>query len=119
MLQIKRVYEHADASDGNRFLVDRLWPRGIKKEALNIDAWLKDVAPSYDLLRWFAHDPLKWDEFQKRYRDELRNNPAAWKPIIDALKRDNVTLLYSSRNTAHNNASELKSFIEEQNGVII
>jgi len=77
MLKIKRVYENAEANDGTRFLVERLWPRGMKKEELKMEAWLKDVAPSDGLRKWFAHDPLKWKEFQKRYRAELESNPNA------------------------------------------
>ncbi|HLO13579.1 MAG TPA: DUF488 family protein, partial [Anaerolineales bacterium] len=86
MLKTKRVYEEANASDGTRFLVDRLWPRGMKKEKLKMEAWLKDVAPSPSLRKWFAHDPSKWQEFQKRYRAELKSNPDAWQPILEAAK---------------------------------
>ena len=75
MLKTKRVYESAETSDGARFLVDRLWPRGIKKEELKMQAWLKDVAPSKELRKWFAHDPAKWQEFQQRYRAELESAP--------------------------------------------
>jgi len=79
-----------------------------------MEAWLKDVAPSDGLRRWFAHDPLKWNEFQKRYRAELNANPNAWKPIQDAAGNSDVTLLYSARDTEHNNAVVLKSFLEER-----
>lgn len=113
MLMIKRVYESANASDGVRFLVERLWPRGIKKEKLKMKAWLKDVAPSPSLRQWFAHDPLKWQEFQQRYRAELEANPDAWRPILEATKRGDVTMLYSARDTEHNSALLLKSFLEE------
>ena len=114
MLKTKRAYEPAETSDGTRFLVDRLWPRGIKKEKLKMEAWLKDVAPSPELRKWFAHDPEKWNEFQKRYRAELRANPEAWKPILEAAKKGDVTLLYSARDTEHNSALLLKTFLEEQ-----
>ena len=114
MLKTKRAYEPAEASDGARFLVDRLWPRGIKKEKLKMEAWLKDVAPSPNLRKWFAHDPDKWQEFQGRYRAELESNPDAWKPIMDAAEQGNVTLLYSARATEHNSAVLLKGFLEEQ-----
>jgi uncharacterized protein YeaO (DUF488 family) len=114
VLKLKRVYENSEKSDGARFLVERLWPRGRKKEQLKLDAWLKDVAPSDSLRRWFGHDPLKWNEFQKKYRAELSDNPNAWKPILEAAKRGHVTLLYSSRDTEHNNALVLKSFLEER-----
>ena len=80
MLRIKRVYEPAEPSDGRRYLVERLWPRGIKKEALQMDAWLKEAAPSSALRTWYAHDVNKWEEFQKRYRAELESRPEAWKP---------------------------------------
>jgi uncharacterized protein YeaO (DUF488 family) len=113
MLKTKRVYEEANASDGTRFLVDRLWPRGMKKEKLKMEAWLKDVAPSPSLRKWFAHDPSKWQEFQKRYRAELKSNPDAWQPILEAAKNGNVTLLYSARDPEHNSAIVLESFLEE------
>jgi len=114
VLKLKRVYEESERRDGARFLVERLWPRGMKKEQLKLDAWLKDVAPSDSLRRWFGHDPLKWNEFQKKYRAELSDNPDAWKPILEAAKRGHVTLLYSSRDREHNNALVLKSFLEER-----
>jgi uncharacterized protein YeaO (DUF488 family) len=113
LLKTKRVYENAETSDGARFLVDRLWPRGIKKDKLEMKAWLKDVSPSPDLRKWFAHDPAKWQEFQKRYRAELESNPDAWKPILEAARQGNVTLLYSARDTEHNSALLLKKFLEE------
>jgi len=116
IVKVKRVYESIQRSDGTRFLVERLWPRGMKKEQLKLDAWLKDVAPSDSLRRWFGHDPLKWNEFQKKYRAELSDNPDAWKPILEAAKRGRVTLLYSSRDIEHNNALVLKSFLEERLG---
>ena len=113
MLKTKRVYESADADDSTRFLVDRLWPRGIKKDKLEMKAWLKDVAPSPALRKWFAHDPAKWEEFQRRYRAELESNPEAWQLILEAAKQGNVTLLYSARDTEHNSAVLLKAFLEE------
>ena len=114
MIETKRVYESASSTDGIRFLVERLWPRGIKKEKLKMKAWLKDAAPSADLRRWYAHDPVKWEEFQKRYRAELQSNPEAWQPILEAAKRGHVTLLYSARDTARNSANVLKTMVEEQ-----
>ena len=114
MLKTKRAYESAEISDGERFLVDRLWPRGIKKEKLEMKAWLKDVAPSPALRKWFAHDPARWQEFQERYRAELESNPDAWQPILAAANQGNVTLLYSARETEHNSAVLLRSFLEEQ-----
>lgn len=117
MLRIKRVYEDSGASDGARYLVERLWPRGMKKENLVIDDWLKDVAPSDDLRRWFGHDPAKWKEFQRRYRAELDAHSNAWQPLLDAATRGNVTLLYSARDTEHNNAIVLKEYLEERKPV--
>jgi len=113
MIKTKRVYEAYAISDGVRFLVERLWPRGIKKENLVMQAWMKDVSPSPDLRQWFQHDPEKWDEFQKRYRMELESNSQSWGPILEALKKDNVTLLYSARDTEKNSANLLKTFLEE------
>ena len=113
MLKTKRVYESAQSSDGTRFLVDRLWPRGIKKEKLTMRAWLKDVAPSPALRKWFGHDPAKWQEFQQRYQVELESNPEAWKPILEAAKQGDVTLLYSARDSEHNSAILLKGFLED------
>lgn len=114
MLKVKRVYEEPEEADGVRFLVDRLWPRGMKKEQLLMQAWLKDAAPSNELRGWFGHDPEKWEEFQKRYRAELEANPAAWKPILEAAQHGDVTLLYSVRHTQLNNALALRAFLEDQ-----
>lgn len=114
MIQVKRVYDPYDQSDGSRFLVDRLWPRGVKKEALQLDGWLKDVAPSEALRRWFAHDPARWEEFQRRYRAELDARPEAWRPLVEAARRGTVTLLYSARNAERNNAVALKAYLEER-----
>jgi len=112
MLKIKRAYESPKRDDGVRFLVDRLWPRGMKKEELKMMAWLKAVSPSPDLRKWFGHDPAKWTEFQKRYRKELKDNSDAWQPILNAAKKGNVTLLYSAKDTEHNSALVLKKFLE-------
>ncbi len=114
MIKIKRVYEPFDQDDGVRFLVDRLWPRGIKKENLIMHAWLKDAAPSPELRQWFQHDPEKWGEFQNRYRLELDANSTSWYPILEALRENNVTLLYSTRDPEKNSANILKVFLEEQ-----
>ena len=114
MLYVKRIYEAPKAKDGTRYLVDRLWPWCMKKEKLIMDAWLKEVAPSTELRRWFGHDPAKWNEFQQRYRAELQANPGAWKPLLETARQGNITLLYSARDTEHNNAIVLKSFLEER-----
>jgi uncharacterized protein YeaO (DUF488 family) len=114
MILIKRAYEPAAKSDGQRFLVDRLWPRGIKKESLHFIAWLKDVAPSQKLRQWFNHDPAKWHEFQQRYNKELDGNAAALQPLLEAAAKGNLTLLYSAHDIAHNNAIVLKAYLEKQ-----
>jgi uncharacterized protein YeaO (DUF488 family) len=114
MLVTKRVYEPFDIEDGTRLLVERLWPRGIKKEALKMDAWMKEVSPSDGLRRWFNHDPEKWNEFTKRYSDELMKRPQAWQPILKSAVQGRVTLLYSARDEKHNNAVALKAFLEER-----
>lgn len=113
VVKVKRVYESIGRSDGTRFLVERFWPRAVKKEKLKLEAWLKDVAPSDSLRRWFGHDPTKWEEFQQRYRAELQANPGALQPLMQAAKQGNVTLLYSARDTEHNNALVLKAYLEE------
>lgn len=111
MISIKRVYESPEAGDGRRFLVERLWPRGIKKESLHMDGWLKDAAPSDALRRWFGHDPAKWAQFQQRYFEELDSRPDSVRPIVEAFRQGNVTLLYSARDTAKNNAAALKEYL--------
>jgi uncharacterized protein YeaO (DUF488 family) len=114
MINIKRVYDPFSKADGVRFLVERLWPRGMKKDALQMDAWYKNLAPSDGLRRWFSHDPAKWEEFQRRYRAELADNPAACQPLLDAATLGNIILLYSARDTEHNSAVALKAYLEEQ-----
>jgi uncharacterized protein YeaO (DUF488 family) len=111
MIQTKRVYEPHAATDGRRFLVERLWPRGVSKAALEMDAWLKDAAPSTELRRWFNHDPGRWAEFRRRYRSELAANPDAWKTILAKARRGRVTLLYSAHDIEHNNAVVLRDFL--------
>lgn len=113
MLALKRVYEAHAADDGARYLVERLWPRGMKKEELFMEGWQKDAAPSNELRRWFGHDPKKWDEFQRRYRAELDAHPNTWKPLLEASRHGKVTLLYSARDTEHNNAVVLKAYLED------
>ncbi len=117
MINTKRVYDPADTADGTRFLVERLWPRGIKKESLRIDGWLKEVGPSTELRKWFSHDPAKWDEFRRRYDAELQANPDAWRPIVDAARQGTTTLIYSSHDTEHNNAVALKEFLKHHRHV--
>jgi uncharacterized protein YeaO (DUF488 family) len=107
------VYEPRARGDGARFLVDRLWPRGISKEALDAKAWLKEVAPSNGLREWYGHDPAKWKEFRRKYFAELERAPEAWKPLLQAARRGNVTLLYSAKETGLNNAAALKEFLDK------
>jgi uncharacterized protein YeaO (DUF488 family) len=112
MIRVKRVYEPPEAADGRRFLVERLWPRGLRKAALPLDGWLKDVAPSAELRRWFGHDPARWPEFRRRYAAELDADPEAWRPLLAADRQGTVTLLFSARDTEHNNAVALKDYLE-------
>jgi uncharacterized protein YeaO (DUF488 family) len=116
MLALKRVYDKPEPEDGVRFLVERLWPRGIKKNALRLDGWLKDVAPSDALRRWFSHDPKKWTGFQQRYFAELDSHPEACEQIRSAARHGRVTLVYSSHDTEHNNAVALKEYLNARMG---
>ena len=111
MIKIKRVYEPFDAHDGTRFLVERLWPRGMKKDSLRMDGWLKDVAPSDELRRWFGHDPQRWEEFRRRYAAELDARPEAWRPLMEAAEQGDVTLLYGAKDTEHNQAVVLREHL--------
>ena len=115
-IQTRRVYDPPSPEDGARLLVDRLWPRGIKKESLRLAGWLKEIAPSDTLRRWFAHDPAKWNEFQRRYFAQLEKNPMGWQPILRAAREGRVTLLFSAKDPEHNNAVALKAFLEAKNG---
>lgn len=115
-MQLKRVYDPPAKNDGTRFLIERLWPRGVKKTALRMDSWLKDAGPSTALRKWFSHDPNKWEEFRRRYFAELDRNEPAWAPILQAARRGDVTLLFSSHDTEHNNAVALKQYLEERTG---
>lgn len=116
MITLKRVYEQASREDQKRFLVERLWPRGVKKSALADAVWMKDIAPSTELRQWFSHDPKRWPEFQRRYRAELKERDQALEPILEAARRGNVTLLYSSRDTEHNNAVALRDYLQGKLG---
>ncbi len=112
-VQIKRVYDERSPSDGYRVLVDRLWPRGIRKEDAAIDDWLRDLAPSTELRKWFGHDPDRWREFRKRYRAELRRRTAPLKALRQRAAHQRVTLIYSARDTRLNQAAVIKEFIQE------
>lgn len=111
MIKIKRVYESPDKDDGTRILVDRLWPRGLTKERADVDLWLKDIAPSTELRKWFGHDPGKWKEFIKRYQNELKGNPEPVLKLKEQLKKGEVTLLYGAKDEEHNEAIVLKDWI--------
>lgn len=114
MIKIKRVYEPATPEDGKRFLVDRLWPRGVKKEQLQLDGWVREVGPSDTLRKWFGHDLAKWEQFKQRYFAELEAKPQTWRPLMEAAHEGDVTLLFSAKDETHNNAAALKAFLEER-----
>lgn len=113
MIQCKRVYEPASPADGRRVLVDRLWPRGIRKEALAMDDWLKDVAPSNEVRKQFCHDPALFDSFREHYRAELQAHPEHWWGLLDSAREGTLTLLYGAHDQQHNNAVVLAEFLEE------
>ncbi len=112
-LVVKRVYEPAADGDGQRVLVDRLWPRGVKKEDARLDLWLKDIAPSDDLRHWFGHDPERWTEFQKRYRAELKDKDEAVAELRGLMAKGKVTLLFAAHDEQHNNAVALAAYLGE------
>lgn len=114
MIRVKRTYDPPERGDGRRVLVERLWPRGMKKEALEADAWMKEVAPSTELRKWFDHRVERWDEFQRRYRAELTANRAALEPLLEASARGTLTLLYSAHDTEHNGAVVLRDYLTER-----
>lgn len=113
-IRIKRVYVPAAKSDGMRYLVDHIWPRGVKKDALSIEDWLKELGPSTELRKWFGHDPKRWPEFKKRYFKELTLKDDLWRPIVAIGRRQTVTLLYSARDEERNQAVALKEFLESR-----
>ena len=110
-VKIKRVYEEPEKSDGKRILVERLWPRGFTKEKAGIDLWLKEIAPTTELRKWINHEPSKWQEFQKRYQQELENNEEQVSKLSDQLKSGAVTLIYSAKDEQHNAAIVLKEWL--------
>ena len=113
-IDLKRAYDPPAKSDGRRVLVDRVWPRGIAKDDLRIDAWLQDLAPSTELRKWFGHDPAKWDEFRKRYGRELEQRSEALEELLDKARAGHVTLVFSARDTEHNNAVALREYLERR-----
>ncbi len=112
---LKRAYEPPGADDGFRILVDRLWPRGVSRSFAHIDLWLKEIAPSTSLRKWFGHDPLKWDEFSERYFAELSHNPDAVEQLCEHLHHGVVTLVYGAKDHEHNHALVLKNHLEKLN----
>ena len=115
-IALRRVYEDSDDQRSRDFLVDRLWPRGKRKVDLADVTWLKEVAPSDPLRRWFAHEPARWKEFVRRYEVELNAHPETWQPLVAAAKRGRVILLFAAKDTEHNNAVALKRFLEQKLG---
>ncbi len=113
MVKIKRVYDPVSADDGKRVLIDRLWPRGIKKEKAHVDEWMKEIAPSTGLRIWFSHDPAKWQEFRKRYRKELEDHAALLEKLRAEAKKGTVTLVFASKDVEHVNAVVLKELLEQ------
>jgi len=113
-IRTKRAYDPIESEDGTRVLVDRMWPRGIKKADLGIHDWPKDVAPSKELRQWFGHDPDKWEAFQRRYHAELDDKPDAWRPLLAFAREGNLTLVYGARDREHNNAVALRAYLEAQ-----
>ena len=111
VITLARVYDHEGVGGGPRFLVERLWPRGVRRADLQLDDWLPDVGPSTGLRKWFGHDPRRWDEFRQRYAAELDRHPETWRPLHEAAAAGDVTLLYSSRDTEHNNAVALRDYL--------
>lgn len=110
-VQIKRVYLPADKNDGKRVLVDRLWPRGLTKDAAKVDVWLKELGPSTELRKWFGHDPEKWGEFQKRFRSELNKNKELVAELTQLAESGKVTLVYGAHDEEHNNAVVIRDFL--------
>lgn len=112
---VARVYDHAPPR-GRCFLVERLWPRGVRKDEVALEGWLRDVAPSDALRRWFGHRADRWEEFRQRYFAELDAHPQAWRPLLEAARQGDVTLLYSARERTHNNAAALAEYLEQHRG---
>lgn len=112
-IRLKRIYEPPSPDDGYRVLVDRVWPRGLTKEKADIDLWAKNVAPSTELRKWFNHDPAKWSDFQKKYRDELQGQRSALKQLLSDAGKHPLTLLYGAKDEEHNQAVVLHAFMQK------
>ena len=112
MVTLKRAYDPVAATDGKRLLVERLWPRGLSKDRLKLDGWIREVAPTTELRKWFGHDPAKWRQFRIRYFRELDSQPESWRSIVSLARCGTVTLVYSSHDEEHNNAVALREFLQ-------
>ena len=116
-IKLKRVYEDPAESDGERVLVDRVWPRGLSKEKAGVARWLKDIAPSKELRQWFGHDPERWSGFREHYFQELDDRPDEVGELVEAARKGTITLLFAARDTDHNNAVALRDYLRERHGV--
>lgn len=114
-ITLKRVYEKPVVSDGKRILVDRLWPRGLTKEKAKVDIWLKEIAPTTELRKWFNHEPKKWREFKKRYRAEMYSNTGTLSSLKEYVTNGKVTVVYGAKDVEHNEAVVIKEYLEENN----
>jgi uncharacterized protein YeaO (DUF488 family) len=112
MIKLKRAYDPVSPTDGTRLLVERLWPRGLSKEKLKLDGWIREVAPTTELRKWFGHDPAKWPQFRVRYFRQLDSRAEAWRSIVSSARRGTVTLVYSSHDQEHNNAVALREYLQ-------
>ena len=112
MIKLKRAYDPASPTDGTRLLVERLWPRGLSKEKLKLDGWIREVEPTTELRKWFGHDPAKWPQFRARYFRQLDSRAESWRSIVSSAKRGTVTLVYSSHDQEHNNAVALREYLQ-------
>jgi uncharacterized protein YeaO (DUF488 family) len=113
-IQVKRIYESPSPDDGYRILVDRLWPRGIKKVHANIDLWLKEIAPSDSLRKWFNHEPEKWEDFQRRYSEELDQKQDLVEQLTEHVRKGKVIFIFSAKNEIHNNAVALREYLRDR-----
>lgn len=117
VIRLERAYDQPSSDGGPRFLVDRIWPRGVSREELELEAWVREVAPSDELRDWFDHDPERWDEFRERYAGELEGKPDSWRPLLDALdEHGRITLVYGAKDREHNNAVALRDFLANRAG---
>ena len=114
MIALKRIYEPATPTDGARILVERLWPRGVNKNSVELEQWAKEVAPTGALRKWFHQDTARWEEFKRRYFRELDRNEEIWRPLLTASREGRVTLIYSSHDSEHNNAVALREYLQRK-----